>query len=248
MKKLTIRFLSRLWILAIFTIVLGSAVQAQTIETVIPSDSFLYLKLQNLAACREVIETSDSWKTASDIITESHKWLPVHQFMQTQSTFWGTDIQGLLETFLGNKIALTVSPGTEGFMIGLVIQNEGKTQDTEQIFSKFIGNLAGMGSEVNLSEGDYRNIHYYTVQLNEQQFSYGSVSDFFLIGSPHDSFKKMIDVYKTKESSIASNATYLSVVESYRNSELFAFVDVTRASPYLTLLLPPHCRSRIGGV
>ncbi|MDD9974363.1 MAG: hypothetical protein OXU27_10170 [Candidatus Poribacteria bacterium] len=238
-KKRTIRFLPRLWILAIFTIVLGSGVQAQTIETVIPADSFLYLKLQNLADCRGVMETSDSWKTASDIITDSHKWLPVHQLMQTLPTFAGTDMQGIFKTFLGDKIALTLSPGAEGVMIGLVIQNAGKTQEAEQTLSKFISTLAGMGNKVSYSEGDYRNTHYHTVQINEQQFSYGSVSDFFLIGSPLDSFKKMVDVYETQEASIANNTTYLSVVETYRNSEFFAFVDVTTAAPYLKLLLPP---------
>ena len=238
MKKRTVRFLSRLWILAIFTIVLGSVVQAQTIETVIPADSFLYLKLQNLAACQKAIETSDSWKAASNIITESDKWSPVHNFLEVLPTFLGTDIQRGLKTFLGDQIALTFSSGTEGLMIGLVIQSAGKTQDVEQIFSKLTGTLAGMGSEVSLSAGSYRNTDYHTLQINEQQFSYGSVSDFFLIGSPSGSFKKLVDVYEAKQTSIANNKAYLSVPESYKNSEIFAFIDASRAAPYLKLLLP----------
>ena len=48
----------------------------------------------------------------------------------------------------------------------------------------------------------------------------------------------MVDVYKTQEASIASNAKYLSVVEPYRKSEIFAFVDVSMAYSYLRVFLP----------
>lgn len=222
----------------LFTLIMVITPHAETVETLIPADSFFYLKLQNLAACREAIEASDSWKEATSIITDSSKWVPVSHFMQTLPTFLGTDIQGALGTFVGDQIALTVFPGAEGLSIGVVVQNAGKTQDAEQIFSKLIGTLAGTGNEVNRSEDAYRNIHYSTVQLNQHQLSYGSVSDFFLIGSSPDSFKKMVDVYKTKKASIANNTTYLSVSETYRQSEIFAFVDAIRAAPYLTSILP----------
>ena len=121
---------------------------------------------------------------AANIITDSYEWMPIRQFIQTLPTFLGTDLQGALDTFSGDGIALTVSPGAEGLLIGLVIQNAGKTQDAEQVFSKLISTLADMGNEVNISEGEYRNIHYHTVQLKEQEISYGTVGDFFSYRQP----------------------------------------------------------------
>lgn len=237
-KKQNIHFCLRLWFFTVSIILLASAGRAQTIETVIPSDSFLYLKLQNLEACQEVIEASESWKTAANIITDSYEWQPIHQLIQTLPAFLGTDLQGVLETILGDGMALTVSPGAEGLLIGLVIQNPGKTQDAEQVLSKLIRTLAEMGNEVNISQGDYRNIHYHTVQIKEQEVSYGTVGDFFIIGNPFNSFKKMVDVYKHQEASIAGNDKYLSFVESYRKSDIFAFVDISIAYPYLRVFLP----------
>ena len=238
-KKLHICLLLPLWILTLLPALLAPTVQAQTIESVIPAESFLYLKIQNLGTCQEIIETSDSWKTASHIIPAYEKWLPVQQFMQMLSMSLGTDIQQILETFLGNQIAITVSHASEGLMIGLVIQNVDKTQAAEQIFSKLSVTLKGMGSEVNISEDTYRDIHYHTLQRNEQQLSYGSVGDFFLIGTPVDSFKKMVDIHKKQDASLLSNPKYRALVETYGNSDFFAFVDVTTAAPILTLLLPP---------
>ena len=44
-KRQNINFWLRLWILTVSIILLSSAGQAQSIETIIPADSFLYLKL-----------------------------------------------------------------------------------------------------------------------------------------------------------------------------------------------------------
>lgn len=239
LQKPYTRPLGKLWIAVVFTLVLVSTVHARTIETVIPADSFLYLKLQNLDISREAIEKSDSWKTAAAIITTAPKWQPVNQFMQTLLVSLDTDIQGFIETFLTDEVALTVSQGAEGVMIGLVVQNTDKTQAAEQMFVKLTQNFADMvGSQIPLSKADYQNTHYYTVQINEQEFSYGSVGDLFLIGSPTDSFKKMIDVYKTEKASIIDNPAYLSVGDTHQESEIFAFVDVSMASFYLKSLLP----------
>lgn len=244
-KKIDPRHWRHLGLLVMLTLVIGSPIHAQTLEEVIPADSFFYLKLENLTACREAIEHSESWQTAADIITDAPKWESVNQFMQMLPMFFGTDVQGVIETFLADKIALTVSPGAEGLMIGIVIQTPGKTQDAEQTVSTLIGTLAGMGTEVNHSQANYRDIQYHTLQLNAQRFIYGSISDFFLIGNSLDSFKKMVDIYQNQEAAITSNATYLSVVETHPNSEVFAFMDVPKAAPYLTPLLPPTVASEL---
>ena len=95
-----------LWLVAIFTIVLVSTTHAQTIETVIPADSFLYLKLQNLQECREAIENSENWQAAAGIISAASQWQDIQQLIQALPMFTGTDIQGLIETFLGSQVAV----------------------------------------------------------------------------------------------------------------------------------------------
>ena len=239
MKKIDPRYWRFLGLLVMLTLVSGLPTYSQPLEEFIPADSFFYLKLENLATCREAIEHSESWQTASDIISTAPKWQSVNEFMQMLPMFLGTDVQGVIETFLDDKIALTVSPGTNELMIGIVIQTTSKTQDAEQIFSTLTRTLASMGTEVSHSQGDYRDTQYHTLQLNQQQFTYGSIGDFFLIGSSPSSFKKMVDIYEKQNASITSNATYLSVTETQPNSEVFAFIDVSKAFPYLIPLLPP---------
>ena len=106
-KRIPTRSLSYLWLIAIFTAVLVSTTHAQTIETVIPADSILYLKLQNLQECREAIESSENWKEAAGIISAASQWQDIHQLMQALPMFTGTDIHGLIETFLGGQVAVT---------------------------------------------------------------------------------------------------------------------------------------------
>ena len=216
---------------------------AKTIEEVIPADTFFYLRLQNLTPCRNAIETSQDWKEAAALIASSPKWQSVSEFLETVPTFFGTDARGLIETFLVDKIALTVSQGAEGLSIGLVIQNQGKTKEAEETLAKF---ASMQGSQVRMAEGLYSDIPYHTAHINDQQFSYGSIGDFFLLGSTPDSFEKMVDVYKGEKKDITTNAAYLSVVETYRKSEVFAFVDVTRAAPYIKALLPGTISREMG--
>ena len=227
-------------LVALFTLVMIVTSHAKTIEDVIPADSFLYVKAQHLAACREAIEISDSWKEAAEIIAANPNWQPMNQMLQMVPMFTGTDVSGLLDTFLGDRIALTVSAGTEGLLIGLVVQNPGKAPAAEQTLTTLTQTLASMGNEVNVAEDTYRDITYHTVSVGGQQFTYGSLDeDFFLVGLTPASFNKLVDVYRAEQASIATNAAYRSVVEMAEESEVFAFVDVTVGSPYLQLLLPP---------
>ncbi len=241
MKKMDSSHGIRLSLLALFTLVMGFPTYSQTIGDVIPADSFLSLKLQNLAACREAIETSSDWDTASDFITASPKWPAVNQFLQMLPIFFGTDVQGVIESFLGDEIALSVSPGPAGLLIGIVIQNEGKTASAEQTLSHLITTLDGMGNKVRRASDTYRDIPYQTTHLNDQEITYGSLnSDIFLVGNTPECFKKMTDVYKKKRASITdSSPVYRSAVDRFGKSEVFGFVDVTRAENYLKALFPP---------
>ncbi|RKU37338.1 hypothetical protein C6496_09600 [Candidatus Poribacteria bacterium] len=235
-----------LWLIAIFTAVLVSVTHAQTIETVIPADSILYFKLQNLQECREAIGSSENWKAAADIISAASQWQDIQQLMQALPMFTGTDIQGLIETFLGSQVAVTVSPGAEGLMVGIAIENSKDgaippLQKAEQILSQVVATLSGMaGTPVRPQAGNYRGITYHTAQLNTMDLTYGRVDEtLLLVGITPGSFRKMVDVYKTSRKSITSNASYRSVAERYRKSEVFAFVDVETGSPYLKAILPP---------
>ncbi len=235
-----------LWLVAIFTVVLVSATHAQTIETVIPADSFLYLKLQNLQECREAIENSENWQAAAGIISAASQWQDIQQLMQALPMFTGTDIHGLIETFLGSQVAVTVSPGTEGLMVGIVIENsrDGATpplQKAEQILSQVVVTLSSMaGNPVQPEVENYQGITYHTAQLNTMELTYGRVDEnFLLVGLTSGSFQKMVDVYKTSRESITSNASYRSVAERYGKREVFAYVDAEIGSPYLKVILPP---------
>ena len=242
-RKLSIRSWGLLGLLVTFTAVIGLHTQAQTIEDVIPGDSLVYLKLQNLKACRETIDISADWKETADIISATPKWQPVSQFMQMLPAFLGTDVQGVIETFLGGGLALTVSPGVEGLMIGIVIENEGSQQQkAEHIFAKFIETVSGMeGNEARLDEGNYRDITYRTAQINEQQLTYGRVNEtLFLVGITPGSFNKMIDTYKTEGESIVDTPLYRSVADKFGKREVFAFMNMEPAALFMKLLLPPH--------
>ncbi len=230
----------QLALLVILVLGMVTALDAKTIESVIPSDSFLYLKLQNLEECRHAIETSDNWKTAADIITASPKWSHVSQFIQTLPLFLGSDIQGFIETYLGDKIAITVSPGSEGLLIGVVVEDEIKTRQVEQLIAKIVQTLASTkGNHVQLDESEYKNIKYRTAQINEQKFEYGIVDGtLLLVGITPGSFEKMVDVYKRKEKSIIANPEYQSADEEFGEGEVFAFINVEEARPFMNAILP----------
>lgn len=239
--------LRRVWLVAMFTVVLVSTTQAQTIESVIPEDSLVYLKLQNLEACREAIESPQSWKEAAGIISASPKWQTMSQFMQMLPMFVGTDVHGLIDTFLGGQIAVTVSPGAEGLMVGIVIENEGKIQAAEQILSKLIGALGSTeGTPVQPKEGEYGDMPYHTAQVNTMHFTYGRVNEtLLLVGITPGSFEKMIDTYKTEGSAITENPDYDAVVDTFGKSEVFAFVNVETAGPFLKVILTPPIRTQL---
>ena len=239
-KRIRTRFLPHLWLVVILTAVFGSTTQARTIESVIPGDSFVYLKLQNLKECREAIEHSENWKEAAGIISAAPQWQPMNQFMQMLPMFTGTDIQGLIETFLGSQIAVTVSPGAEGLMVGIVIENRGTRQQAEQILFQLIGTLSGMaGNPVQPEEGDYQGITYHTAQLNTLQLTYGSINEtLLLVGITPGSFEKMVDTYKAEENAITENTAYRAATDKFGKSEVFAFMNVEIGSPYLKAILP----------
>ncbi len=226
----------------ILTVVLVSTTHAQTIETVIPADSLIYLKLQNLQECREAIENSENWKTAAGIISAASQWQDIQQLMQALPMFTGTDIHGLIETFLGEQVAVSVSPGTEGLMVGVVIENSGNhLEEAEQTLFQIVATLSGMaGNPVQPQARDYQGIRYHTAQLNTMELTYGRIDEtLLLVGITPGSFEKMVDVYKTSRASITSNASYRSVAERYGKREVFAYVDAEIGSPYLKVILPP---------
>ena len=229
-----------LWLAATFSILLISTAQARTIESIIPGDSLVYLKLQNLKECRKAIESSENWKEAAGIISAAPQWQPMNQFMQMLPMFTRTDIQGLIETFLEGQIAVTVSPGAQGLMVGIVIENRGTLQQAEQILFQLIGTLSGMaGNPVQPEEGDYQGITYHTAQLNTLQLTYGSINEtLLLVGITPGSFEKMIDTYKTEEKAIIESTAYRAAADKFGKSEVFAFVNVEIGSPYLKAILP----------
>lgn len=230
----------RFGLAVLFTLAMIVTSHAKTIEDVIPADSFLYLKIQHLAACREAVENSENWKEAAEFIAATPNWQPMNQVLQMLPMFTGTDVSGLLDIFLGDQVALTVSTEEEGLLVGLVVQNAGKTAAAEKTLTTLTQTLSSMGNEVNVEEHTYQDITYHTVAVSGQQFTYGSLdSDLFLVGLTPASFKKIVDVYHAEQASIATNAAYRSVVEKAGAREVFAFVDVTVGSPYLQLLLPP---------
>ena len=229
-----------LWLAAIFSVLLISTAQARTIESVIPGDSLVYLKLQNLKECREAIESSENWKEAAGIISAAPQWQPMNQFMQMLPMFTGTDIQGLIETFLGGQIAVTVSPGAQGLMVGIVIENRGIRQQAEHILFQLIGTLSSMaGNPVQPEEGDYQGITYHTAQLNTLQLTYGCIDEtLLLVGITPGSFEKMIDTYKAEEKAITESTAYRAAADKFGKSEVFAFVNVEIGSPYLKAISP----------
>ena len=229
-----------LWLAAIFSVLLISTAQARTIESVIPIDSLVYLKLQNLKECREAIENSENWKEAADIISATPQWQPMNQFMQMLPMFTGTDIQSLIKTFLGGQIAVTVSPGAQGLMVGIVIENRGTLQQAEQILFQLIGTLSGMAENpVQPEAGDYQGITYHTAQLNTLQLTYGCINEtLLLVGITPGSFEKMVDTYKAEKSAITESTAYRTATDKFGKSEVFAFMNVEIGSPYLKAILP----------
>lgn len=238
--------LSYRWLIAMFTVMLVPTTYAQTIETVIPVDSILYLKFQNLQECREAIENSENWKEAAGIISAAPQWQDIHQLMQALPMFTGTDIQGLIDTFLGGQIAVTVSPGTAGLMVGIAIENRRvganpPLQKAEQILSQVVATLSGMaGNPVQPEIKDYQGIKYHTAQLNTIELTYGRIDEtLLLVGITPGSFEKMVDTYKSEGSAITENTAYRPVADKFGKREVFAFVNVETGSPYLKAILPP---------
>lgn len=218
-----------------------SAIDDTSVEQVIPEDALVYLKLQNLQACREAVRNSENWKEATQLITGLPQWASAAQFLQMMPTFLGTDFQTLIDTFLADEVAVMVSLGASGPMIGAVIRNTGKHQEAENIFARLVSNTVGVdGNEVSLTQETYQGIKYHTLRANEGGFTYGSLNkDLFLIGITDGSFKKMVDVYKTETESIAANTAYCSAMDQFGGSEVFAFVNVDRALPFIKMMFPP---------
>lgn len=218
-----------------------AALDPTSVEQVIPEDTFVYLKLQDLQACREAIKNSENWQEATELITGLPQWTSAEHFIEMMPTFLGTDFQTLADTFLADEIAVMVSMGASGPMIGIAIKNRGKHQAAEDIFAAIVSRTDGVdGNAVSLTQETYQGIEYYTMYANKGAFRYGSVNkDLFLIGITDGSFKKMVDVYKAENTSIAANAAYRSAMDQFDGSEVLAFVNVDRALPFIKVMLPP---------
>ena len=235
-------------LITLFTVGVMSVPEAQMIETTVPMDSFFYLQLQNLQACQEEIKNSENWKQTTKIISTLPKWQSVNQFIQMLPTFLGTDLQGLIEVFLADKLAVTVSPGPEGLMVGIVVENKrNQHQKADQIFAHLLQTVAEIaGNQTQLGKSEYRDIQYSTAKINEHQLTYGYLNEtLFLIGITPGSFKKMVDVYKNERDSIVANSTYGAVSEKFGKNEVFAFVDMRAATPFVKSLLPPLVASEL---
>ena len=218
-----------------------SAIEDTSIERVIPEDALVYIKLQNLQACREAIKGSENWQEATELITGLPQWASTEHFIEMMPTFLGTDFQTLADTFLADKVAVMVSLGASGPMIGVAIQNQGKHQAVAEIFAGLVDRTDGVdGNAVSLTQETYQGIEYHTMHANNGAFRYGSVNkDLFLIGITDGSFKKMVDTYKTENTSIAANEAYRSAMDQFGGSEMFAFVNVDRALPFIKVMFPP---------
>ena len=246
------------WIFGIsvicFTVFMGFlgvyAIDDTSVEQVIPEDTLLYLKLQNLQECREAAQNSENWKETKELITGLPQWASVRQIIQMMPTFLGADFQTVIDTFLGDEVAVMVSLGAGGPMIGIVIKNRDKHHAAENIFARVVNSTDGVdGNEVSLTEGSYRGIKYYKLHANEEAFTYGSLNkDLFLIGIKEGSFKKMVDVYKTENTSLAANTAYRSALDQFGGSEVFAFVNVDRALPFIKTMVPPAIGNELASV
>ena len=239
--KLSARHLWTLALATMFAMSIVASSQAKTIETVVPKDSFFYLKLQNLQSCREEIGNSKNWEQTANIISALPKWQSMNQFMEMLPTFVGTDIHGLIQAFLGHGLAMTVSPGAEGLMVGIVIENDSKhPQKAEEIFDRFLQTVSGIeGNLTELRESVYSDITFKTIRINEQQLAYGRLNEtLLLVGVTTGSFEKMVDVYKNEKDSIVTNSTYRTVSDKFGKSDISMFVDMQTAMPYVKALLP----------
>lgn len=237
-----------------FTVFMGSlgvaVIDSTSVEQVIPGDALVYLKLQNLQACREAVKNSENWKEAVALITGLPQWASVEQFINMMPMFLGTDFQTVIDTFLADEVGVMVSLGAGGPMVGVVIKNSGKHQAAEDIFVRLVKSTDGVdGNEVSLTEGSYRGIKYYKLHANEGAFTYGNLNkDLFLIGIMDGSFKKMVDVYMTENTSIAGNTTYRSAMDQFGGSEIFGFVNMEMALPFTKMLFPPAIGNELASV
>ena len=244
--RIRIPVLLSLLCVALLATVPASITHAETIETVIPSDSFIYLKLQNLKACRETIENSEDWQEAATTIAATPNWQPLSQFMQMLPMFTGTDLPSLIETFFGGQVAVTVSAGAEGLIVGLTIENGDKRQAVEETLAKMLNTLRVMsGSQTPTEVGNYEGVTYHTTELDPLRITYGNVGMLLLVGITPGSFEKMVDTYKKSHPAITENPAYQSAVNYFKEDEVLLFVDTAAAQPFIGATLPPPLANQL---
>ena len=213
-------------VLLLFMVPLAHATK---VEDFIPTDSILYLKLQDIDEVYGEIEISENWEKALALLSDLPDWQEMQQGLAMFKGMLGTDLSGIIET-VGYRTALAVwldEADSSQRQIGIVIHSGGNL-DTLRQLTKIVEGLLGMGNEntLHLDAGVYQRVRYNVLEGFDSIFKYGFVDECLVIGAGEGSFEKLLDTYRTDLPSIQQNTEFDGALKKTGSGEVIVFANV----------------------
>ncbi len=200
---------------------------AAKVEDFIPEDSVLHVKLQDIDAVYNEIETSERWKKAFGQLSEVPEFEELRQGFLLMQGLLGTDVVSIMET-IGYRTALAVWSDTDNApQIGTVIHSGGNLSELKR-FTKVVEGFIGMSGPniLHIDAGKYQRVRYNMLKLNQQTIKYGFIDEFLVLGVGQSAFEKLMDTFRKKAPSIAKNTHHAEISEKLGSGQISLFCNV----------------------
>ena len=209
-QKLKITILS----LCLIGIVISA--HAAKVDDFIPSDSFVYLKLQDIDEVYAEIELSENWEKMQTLLTTNvPETQEINQGLDAFKTLFGTSIPEFIET-VGYQTGFAMwGQALEDTKAGIVVHSGGNLGELQR-FTKIITGMIGMSEgRLTLNAGEHLKVKYSTLEIQDLLIAYGFVSEFLVVGIGENGFQKLIDTYRKKHPAIQKDDVYKNVSKKF---------------------------------
>ncbi len=227
-QKLKITILS----LCLIGIVISA--HAAKVDDFIPSDSFVYLKLQDIDEVYAEIELSENWEKIQTLLTNNvPETQEINQGLDAFKTLFGTSIPEFIET-VGYQTGFAMwGQALEDTKAGIVVHSGGNLGELQR-FTKIITGMIGMSEgRLTLNAGEHLKVKYSTLEIQDLLIAYGFVSEFLVVGIGENGFQKLIDTYRKKHPAIQKDDVYKNVSKKFDAGQLTTFINMQTALPLM---------------
>lgn len=220
-------------LIILFLFCISVSADAAKVTDFIPSDSIVFLQLNDIDEIYNEIQTSEDWEQLYKGFFEESDFSEFQQGFMFVQTLIGTNPSSIFKTIgYQSSIALWKSE-TDIVQSGIVIHSGGNLAELQRL-TKILSGFMGMSdATLKLDVGKHEKVKYNTLQFPEFLITYGFVNEFLVVGIGENSFAKLIDTYRKKLPSIQKNGSFSKVSKKYGDGQLSVSINVPEILPLL---------------